>query len=129
MTPSPLLLKAVRESRLEIAQEYSALCSELDLQKKIKQSFKQHPFLWLTGAVSAGLLTTIFGMRRSPDRAVSTVAASSTGSISPSVTLAKAGWVAGALQVGKLLYPILKPIILEYAHKTVQGGLAKKNKT
>lgn len=128
MTPSPLLLKAVRESRVEIAQEYGALCSELDLQKKIKQSFKQHPFLWLTGAVSAGLLTTIFGLRRSPDRAVSAVAPSPAGGISPSGTLAKAGWVAGALQVGKLLYPILKPIILEYAHKTVQGSLAKKGK-
>ncbi len=129
MTPSPLLLKAVRESRLEIAQEYGALCSELDLQKKIKQSFKQHPFLWLTGAVSAGLLTTLFGLKRSPDRVVSAVAPVSTGSVSSSGTLAKAGWVAGALQIGKLLYPILKPIILEFAHKSVQSSLAKKGKS
>ena len=71
MTPSPLLLKAVRESRIDISQEYRALCSELDFQKKIKHSFKQYPFRWLGGAVSAGLLTTFFGVKASSSRSIS----------------------------------------------------------
>ena len=128
MIPSPQLLNAVRESRLEIAQEYTALCSELDLQKKIKQSFKQHPLLWLSGAAGAGLLTTVFGMKRSPDRVASSVASPSRESVAPSGAFSKAGWMAGTFEISKMLFPILKPLILDFAHKAVQSGLARKGK-
>ena len=128
MTPSPLLLKAVRESRLEIAQEYTALCSELDLQKKVKQSFKQHPFVWLSGAAGAGLLTTFFGMKRSSVPIAASVASPTKESLTPSGAFSKAGWIAGTFEIGKMLFPILKPVILEFAHKAVQSGLSRKGK-
>jgi hypothetical protein len=132
MTPSHLLLKAVRESRADIAQEYTALCSELDVQKKIKRSFKQHPFLWLGGAAGAGLLTTLFGGRSSsPAPSPSSAKA---GAPTPSAVtnanaekaLATAGWMAGALEIGKLLYPVLRPIVLEFAQKALQSTLVKR---
>lgn len=113
---------------MEIAQEYTALCSELDLQKKIKQSFKQHPFLWLSGAMGAGLLTTVFGKKRSTDRVAHADTNSSIASVPLSGTLAKAGWMAGTFELGKLLFPLMKPIILEFAQKAVQSSLAKKSK-
>jgi hypothetical protein len=126
MTPSPLLLKAVRESRLDISQEYKALCGELDLQKKIKHSVKQHPLLWLTGAAGAGLLTTIFGakriIRQTPLPRVTTPQGAA-----PS--LAKVGWLAGALEVGKLLYPVLRPVVMEFAKKSIQSTLAKNTRS
>lgn len=123
MTPSPHLLKAVRESRLDISQEYIALCSELDFRKKIKLSFKQHPFLWLGGAAGAGLLSTFFGMKPAAKRGTSIPHAASTAG-----TFSKVGWLAGALEIGKLLYPILRPVLLEFANKTVQSSLSKKSR-
>lgn len=137
MTPSPLFLKAVRESRIDISQEYRALCSELDFQKKIKHSFKQHPFRWLGGAVSAGLLTTFLGVKASSSRSIPqssktpSPALGAKGVANPegaAGTLAKVGWLAGAIEVGKLLYPILRPVALEFAQKFVQGTFAKKNR-
>jgi hypothetical protein len=126
MTPSPLLLKAVRESRLDISQEYKALCGELDLQKKIKHSVKQHPLLWLTGAAGAGLLTTIFGakriIRQTPLPRVTTPQGAAPA-------LAKVGWLAGALEVGKLLYPVLRPVVMEFAKKSIQSTLAKNTRS
>lgn len=133
MIPSPHLLKTVRESRIDISQEYTALCSELDMQKKIKNSFKQHPFLWLGGAVSAGLLTTLLGGKNSIARPQSK---STTASYphpptaeNPASSLSQVGWLAGALQIGKVLYPILRPLMLEFAQKFVQNTVAKKSRS
>jgi hypothetical protein len=125
MTPSPLLIKAVRESRLEISQEYTALCSELDFQKKIKNSFKQHPFFWLGGAVSAGLLTTLFGFKRSAYPA-STAATTAVKAIGSAGAISKVGWVASAFEIGKFLYPILRPMVVDFANKSMQRNLAKR---
>ena len=122
MTPSPLLLKAVRESRLDISQEYKALCGELDVQKKFKHSVKQHPLLWLAGAAGAGFLTTIFGAKRTKKQTPQPRVTPPLGATS---SLAKVGWLAGALEVGKLLYPVLRPVVMEFAKKSIQSTLAK----
>jgi hypothetical protein len=123
MTPSPLLLKAVRESRLDISHEYKALCGELDFQKKFKHSVKQHPLLWIAGAAGAGFLTTIFGAKRSKKQPPQS---SVTAPLGTATSIAKVGWLAGALEVGKLLYPVLRPIVMEFAQKSIQSTLAKK---
>jgi hypothetical protein len=126
MSPSPLLLKAVRESRNDIAEEYAALCGELDFQKKFKLSVKQHPFLWLSGAAGAGLLTTLFGIKRS---ASSNTPPLPSSAVDSGTALSKIGWLAGALEIGKLLYPILRPVVMNFAQKSIQSTLAKRTRS
>ncbi len=126
MSPSPLLLKAVRESRNEIAQEFQGLCGELDFQKKFKLSVKQHPLLWLSGAAGAGLLTTFFGSKREGSRKVPQSASSP---LTANTALSKVGWLAGALEIGKLLYPILQPVVMNFAQKSIQSTLAKRTRS
>jgi len=128
MSPSPLLIKAVRESRIEISREYSGLLSDLDIQKKFRNSFKNHPLRWIGGAAVAGILTSVFGAKRSKKtpKPAALVAAAST--VTGSTAMSKAGWWAGALEVGKLLYPVFKPLVLEFARNIMQEGLTKKTR-
>ena len=128
MSLSPHLIRAVRESRIDIAREYSGLLSDLDVRKKFRNSFRNHPLRWVGGAAVAGILTSLFGSRESQKTIkppASTVPQSAAGE---KATLSKAGWWAGALEVVKLLYPVLRPLLLEFASNAVQSGFAKKNR-
>jgi hypothetical protein len=104
------------------------LVHELDLRRRFSESVKRHPLGWIGGAVSAGLLATLFGTggrkkTASPAAATATVAAS---------TIGRAGWIAGALEVGKILYPVVKPILMpvvtELLGNITRSGLAKKGR-
>lgn len=129
-TPSDLirLQQAVRESRTDLSREYSGLVHELDFRRRFTESVKRHPLGWIGGAVSAGLLATFFGTgsRKKippPAAATATVAAS---------TLGRAGWIAGALEVARILYPVVKPILMpvvtELLGNIARSGLAKKGR-
>ena len=128
MRPSPQLIRAVRESRIEISREYSGLLSDLDVRKRFRNSFKNHPLRWIGGAAVAGILTSVFGTKRSKKTAKIATASPLEPTISGSATVSKVGWWTGALEVSKLLYPVLKPLVLEFASNAVQGALAKKTK-
>jgi len=128
MSPSPELLKlqqSVRESRATISREYGGLISELDFKKRFSESFREHPLRWIGGAATAGLLATLLGSGRSKKQnssASSAVSAAAQGT----GALTKAGWVAGALEVGKFLYPILRPVVVDFVSNAAQTGLAKR---
>jgi hypothetical protein len=122
------LQQSVRESRSDLSREYSGLVHELDFRRRFSESVKRHPLGWIGGAVSAGLLATLFGTgsskkTASPAAATATVAAS---------TIGRAGWIAGALEVGKILYPVVKPILMpvvtELLGNITRSGLAKKGR-
>ena len=125
------LQQSVRESRLGISREYAGLLSELDLQKRFTESVKRHPLSWIGGAAAAGLLATLFGGRRkapsvsgkSPRQAASPAEETAGAS-----SFSKAGWIAGALEVGKLLYPILRPVVVEFVSNAARSGLAKRGR-
>ena len=129
MTPSPQLIRAVRESRLDIAREYAGLLSELDVKKKLKTSFKLHPFRWIGGAALAGIATSLFGAAR-PRKTAGRHTDSPSAPLSPPIgigALSKVGWLAGTLELAKLLYPVLRPLILDFARKSLQRSLSKKS--
>ena len=122
------LQQSVRESRSDLSREYSGLVHELDFRRRFTESVKRHPLGWIGGAVSAGLLATLFGTgsrkkTASPAAATATVAAS---------TLGRNGWIAGALEVGRILYPVVKPIsmpmVTELLGNITRSGLAKKGR-
>jgi hypothetical protein len=125
------LQQSVRESRLGISREYAGLLSDLDLQKRFTESVKRHPLGWIGGAAAAGLLATLFGGRR---KASSVSGKSPRQAASPAVetagasSLSKAGWIAGALEVGKLLYPVLRPVVVEFVSNAARAGLAKRGR-
>lgn len=121
------LQQAVRESRSDLSREYSGLVHELDFRRRFSESVKRHPLGWIGGAVSAGLLATLFGTgsrkKTASPAAATTVAAS---------TLGRTGWIAGALEVGRILYPVVKPILMpvvtELLGNITRSGLAKKGR-
>lgn len=128
---SPELIRIrqeLRESRASVTREYSGLLSDLDLQKRFTESVKRHPLGWIGGAAAAGLLATLFGGGRGrksgkpiPGAAASAVSPAGAG-------LAKAGWIGAALEVGKLLYPILRPVVAEFVGNAARSGLAKRSR-
>jgi hypothetical protein len=115
----------VRESRSDISREYTGLLSELNLQERFRSSFKQHPLRWVGGAVTAGILTSLFGGKRSkkpakflPENLIK----------STLPTLSQIGWWGGALEIGKLIYPIFRPFVIQLASSAVQSHLAKRSR-
>ena len=127
MSPSHQLIRAVRESRIDISREYSALLSDLDIRKKFLNSFRSHPLRWIGGAASAGILTSFLVATRSKKATKTSHSTSTHPGISGNTSYSKAGWLAGAIEAGKLLYPVLRPLLLEFATNTVRGRLAKKS--
>ena len=104
-SPSPdlnRLRQELRESRASVTREYSGLLSDLDLQKRFTESVKRHPLGWIGGAAAA--TATVGG------------------------GLTKAGWIGVALELGKLLYPILRPVVVEFVGKASRSGLAKRGR-
>ena len=125
-SPSELirLQQAVRESRIDVSREYSGLIYELDFRRRFTESVKRHPLGWIGGAVSAGLLATFFGTggrkkASSPVAATATVAAA---------TLGRASWIAGVLEIGKLLYPVLRPVVTDLLSNAARAGLSKRGR-
>jgi hypothetical protein len=133
MNDSPELIRLrqeMRESRQGISREYSGLLSDLDFQKRFTESVKRHPLGWIGGAAAAGLVATLFGGRRKPSTArvakhPSEAPATEAAHGSP---LSKAGWIAGALEVGKLLYPVLRPVVIQFVSNATKSGLAKRSR-
>ena len=137
MNSSPELLKlqqSVRESRISISREYAGLISDLDIQKRFTESVRHHPLRWIGGAAAAGLIATIFGGRKAyPRKSAITSAASAAAPMIGAAaqgasTLSKISWVGGALEIGKLLYPILRPVVVELVSNAAQAGLAKRTR-
>lgn len=111
MSTSPQLDDLSRElnkSRSLLSAEYQGLLHELDFPKRMADSVRRHPVGWIGGAVTAGLMTTLLGFRRK--RPVPHSTPPHPGS--PSLPLAKIGWIAGAVEVGKILFPLVRPYLL-----------------
>ncbi len=121
------LQQAVRESRITISREYAGLLSDLDIQKRVTESFRHHPLRWIGGTLVAGMLATLLGRsKKKPSKkseAAPLLLASAKGA-----SLSKIGWLAATLEVGKLLYPILRPAIVEFISHASQSALAKRGR-
>lgn len=124
------LRQELRESRASVVREYSALLSDLDLRKRFTESVKRHPLGWIGGAAAAGLLATLFGGGKAGKKGAPKASSPPvTGAGTPAGGgLAKAGWIGAALEVGKLLYPILRPVVVEFAGNAARSVLAKRGR-
>jgi hypothetical protein len=125
--------QSVRESRVAISRQYTGLLSDLDIQKRFTESVRHHPLRWVGGAAAAGLIATFFGGRGggreiSPKAAKKISGTVGTASVQAVGALSKAGWIAGALEIGKVLYPILRPLVVELATNAAKAGLAKRGR-
>jgi len=117
------LQQSVRESRLGITREYSGLMDDLDVQKRFQNSFKHHPLRWISGAAIAGILTTLLRDKKSSQRKQSRDLPSTTG-----VSRLNPGWVAGGIELGRLIFPILQPLVSEWIASMTKSALSKKAK-
>ncbi len=75
--------------------------------------------------MTAGILTSFFRVERS--RAISRVFPELPRK-STLPTLSQVGWWSAALEIGKLLYPVLRPFVVQLASHAVQSRLAKRGK-
>ena len=125
-TPSELsrLQQAVRESRVDISREYSGLLHELDFRRRFTDSVKRHPLGWIGGAVSAGIVASLFGTGGRKKSPVSV--APKTGSTSS--LPARAGWITGAIEIGRILYPVLRPVVTELLGNVARSSLARRGR-
>ena len=112
MSTSPHLIQAVRESRIAIGREYSGLVEELDVPHKIRQSVGKNPSLWLGGAATLGLFSTLWKSRSHPSKTASLPA---TGGALLLKTGAKVGQWGAVLKVAQFLYPFALPLIEQLA--------------
>ena len=132
MSDSPELIRLcqeIRESRHGISREYAGLLSDLDFQKRFTESVKRHPLGWIGGAAAAGLIATLFGGRRkSSPQSFKQPAKAPITDTPQGNALSKAGWVAGALEVGKLFYPLLRPVVIQFVSNAAKSGLAKRSR-
>lgn len=132
MSESPELVRLrqeIRESRHGISREYAGLLSELDFQKRFAESVKRHPLGWIGGAAAAGLIATLFGGRRKAPAPLSKVpAATVAAETARGNAFSRAGWIAGALEVAKVLYPVLRPVVIQFVSNAAKSGLAKRNR-
>lgn len=122
------LRQEIRESRQGISREYAGLLEDLDFQKRFTESVKRHPLGWIGGAAAAGLLATLFGGRRRAPSVEKRSPASPVTETPAGNALSRAGWVAGALEIGKLLYPVLRPVVIQFVSNAAKSGLAKRNR-
>jgi len=132
-SPSLQTLQAVKSSRREIASEFSGLLEELDLRRKVRNSVRSHPLQWLGSAGVLGLLASAGAsafLRRAsapvPPKTPASAGSKMLKMAGEATALSKFGWMAGLIPVAKMLYPIVRPVLMEFATKTVQGALAKK---
>ena len=124
------LRQEVRDSRQNLGREYAGLLEELDMPKRFARSVRSHPLGWIGGAATAGFLLTAFGRSGRTDHPKTPSSSPKTPATAPAsdagrFVLSKAGIFSGALQVGRLLYPVLRPVILEYASKAASVGLER----
>lgn len=129
MSPDPEMIRlqqAVRESRANVNREYSGVVREFDFKRRFTESVKRHPLGWIGGAVSAGLLAALFGPGRPGKVSARAAAHPSAPTMVP--TLSRAGWIAGALEIGKLLFPVLRPVVTELLGNLARSGLAKRGR-
>lgn len=119
------LQQAVRESRSDLSREYAGLIHELDFRRRFTESVKRHPLGWIGGAVSAGLLATLFGA--GGRKKIPAPAATATTSVA-APSLGRVGWIAGAWEVGRILYPVLRPVLTELLANVARSGLARRGR-
>lgn len=131
MTSSQELLKfqqALRESRSAVASDYAELLSQLNIQKRFSESFRSHPLRWIGGAASAGLLATLFGWGKGKSFRRSKVSEVIPSTVKVASSLGTLGWLTGALEVGKLLYPALRPVIVEFLGSAARAAVSKRSR-
>jgi len=120
------LRQAVRESRLGLACEFSGLVRELDFRSRFAESVKRHPLGWIGGAASAGLLAVLIGPRKRKETSSTASPGVPSGGVS---SVGRPGWIAGAIQVARILYPVVKPLLApmltDLFGKYARSGLAK----
>lgn len=129
----PRLRQQVHDSRIRLSREYAGLVDDLDVPKRFARSVRSHPLGWAGGAAAAGLLLSLFGRGSGRSKGVPTRHATRTNTAGrsgvseeshPSAPLiTRAGLLAGALQIARLLYPVLRPALLEFAGKAARSGL------
>lgn len=116
------LQQALRESRTGISREYMGLLRELDLRRRFTESVRKHPLGWIGGAAAAGLVTVLFGIG-GPRRKS---AAPGPLATPPPSSLGRIGWAATALEIGRLLYPVLRPVVADLLTQIARTGVARK---
>ena len=117
--------KVVHESRRMIALQHAGLHEELDIAARLRHSIQRKPWAWLGGALVAGGMTTFFKGHSSPKKIIiagDTKKPSSSNAqkaTAVSLLLGESALAGGALQLGRFLFPLIKPALMAYATRKI----------
>lgn len=110
------LLRDVSTSRAEVSRTYASVRTEMDVAQKINTSVRRKPLAWLGGAAALGWMlagpktrtkvVTKTGLPGKPGEAVQK-------------TAARAGIWPLLFSLVRLLFPLAKPFIAEFAGKGI----------
>ncbi len=109
--PVDELKEEIAVSREEVSRNLRGLRYELDLPRKIRNSFRDEPLPWITTAAAVGIFIVLMATRRK--RAHVDVKALA----KPPGKLLTVGFALGALRIAAGL---LKPVILRFVEKKVR---------
>ncbi|MFI0348736.1 MAG: hypothetical protein ACH346_08275 [Chthoniobacterales bacterium] len=128
------LQQALQESRQMIALQHAGLHEELDVAARLRHSIQRKPWAWLGGALLAGGMTTFLKGHSSPKKinvAGDTKKPSSVDSkkvAAASLLLGESAFAAGALQLGRFLFPLIKPALMTYVTRKISDLSQDKKK-
>ena len=101
------LKEEIRVSRESVARNLGNLRYELDVPRKVRQSVRRQPVLWIGGAIAIGVIVAAL----SHGRKIVKVAAKSA---KPQKDVLAMGFALGAL---KIAAQILKPAVIKFVEK------------
>lgn len=118
------ILEELRHSRLAIARDTNAISDQLNVSAKIQRSIKRHPLAWLGGAAALGYIfagpktktiTKIVPAKPVPDKKTPVAVEKKNATV----------FLGGAFQLFKLIFPLLRPVLMSYATRRM-GEFAEK---
>lgn len=109
--------KQLAEARRDFSRGMDGVVWEANVGRKIKHAVKSKPAVWIGGAAALGFVLSQFRGRRKPKVAESPAAYAIQKYAPP-----KYPWyVALPLGLGKMLFPVIQPILFEYIGRVLPG--------
>jgi hypothetical protein len=124
MTKEQLVAELAR-TRSAIARDSAALRQELDMKAKFNRVVRRNPLAWFGGAAALGWMLAGPKTRTRTRTLVQPAKTGEKRARSEEKTVARTGFLAVLLGVGRFLFPLLKPVISSYATKLLADAAGK----
>lgn len=119
------LIAELALTRAAVRQDYKAVRTEMDVAEKLKRVVRQRPFAWLGGAAALGWILS--GPKTKKKLVTKYVPAQDkrAGKTEKQASGRFAGFITLGLTIFRLVFPYLKPALLNYATQYMSERVGK----